>query len=179
MPCERSVAPRGQTPVAFAVGRTRQKLSMISTVANQGKARWIIIDENFNADKLIEYMDALTRDSGRKVFLILDNLRVHHSKPVKAWLEKNKENIEAFYLPSYRPQMNLDERRNADLKYALGSTVAMWSKSTLWDATTEYMTMLEKLPERIKSYFQDPRIQYAGAVYGDKSAHLGLIGFAA
>ena len=35
----RSYAPIGQTPVAYAVGGTRQKLSMIATVTNQGKAR--------------------------------------------------------------------------------------------------------------------------------------------
>ncbi len=38
----RGYAPKGQTPVAFAPG-SRQKLSMISTVTNQGKARWMII----------------------------------------------------------------------------------------------------------------------------------------
>ncbi|MFC3106712.1 IS630 family transposase [Undibacterium arcticum] len=157
----RCYAPRGQTPVAYAVGGTRQKLSMISTVTNQGKARWMIIDENFNADKLIEFLAALIKDAKKKVFLILDNLRVHHSKAVKAWLEEHKAKIEVFYLPSYSPQLNPDERLNADLKYALGSTVAMRTKSTLWNATAEYMTMLEKSPERVKSYFQDPRVQYA------------------
>lgn len=39
----RSFAPAGKTPVAMAVGGTRQKLSMIATVANQGKTRWMII----------------------------------------------------------------------------------------------------------------------------------------
>src|ERR1019366_4065762 len=36
----RSYAPRGKTPVAMAAGGTRQKLSMIASVTNQGKARW-------------------------------------------------------------------------------------------------------------------------------------------
>jgi transposase len=150
-----------QTPVVYAVGRTRQKLSMISTVTNQEKARWMIIDENVNADKLIAFLAALIKDAKKKVFLILDNLRVHHSKPVKAWLEEHKVKIAVIYLPSYSPQLKPDERLNADLKYALGSTVAMRTKSTLCDATAEYMTMLEKSPERVKSYFQDPRVQSA------------------
>ena len=34
----RSYAPRGKTPVTMAVGGTREKLSMISTVTNQGRA---------------------------------------------------------------------------------------------------------------------------------------------
>ena len=32
--------------------------------------------------------------------LILDNLSVHHSKPVKQWLSKYVEDIEMFYLPT-------------------------------------------------------------------------------
>ncbi len=75
--------------MTFAVGGTRHKLSMIATVTNQGKTRWMIIDEAFNSDKLIEFLEALIKDTDRKVFLILDNLRVHHSKPVKAWAAEN------------------------------------------------------------------------------------------
>ena len=50
----RSYAPAGKTPVAIAVGGTRHKLSMIATVTNQGKARWMIIDAAFNAEKFIQ-----------------------------------------------------------------------------------------------------------------------------
>lgn len=39
----------------------------------------MIIDEAFNSDKPIEFLGALIKDAGRKVFLILGNLRVHHS----------------------------------------------------------------------------------------------------
>ena len=31
-----------------------------------------------------------------KLFLILDNLRVHHAKPVKAWLAEHADAIEIF-----------------------------------------------------------------------------------
>jgi transposase len=110
----RSYAPAGQTPVAYAVGGTRQKLSMLATVTNQGKARWMIIDEAFNADRLIEFLAALVKDAAKKVFLILDNLRVHHSKPVKAWVAERQDKIELFYLPSYSPELNPEERLNGD-----------------------------------------------------------------
>ena len=66
-----------------------------------------------------------------------------------------------FYLPSYSPQLNPDERLNADLKQALGSTVAMRTRTALRDATSEYMTMLATSPERVMSYFQDPLVKYA------------------
>ncbi|MFV0390515.1 MAG: transposase, partial [Paludibacteraceae bacterium] len=41
-----------------------------------------------------------------------DNLRVHHSKPVKEWAEKNKKKIALFFLPSYSPELNPDEYLN-------------------------------------------------------------------
>jgi len=157
----RSYAPAGKTPVTYAVGGTRQKLSMIATVTNQGKTRWMIIDESFNSDKLIEFLEALIKDAGKKVFLILDNLRVHHSKPVKAWVEEHKDKIELFYLPSYSPELNPEERLNADLKHAIGSKVPARTKAKLKTAATEHMTRLEQNPDRVRSYFQDPHVKYA------------------
>jgi transposase len=157
----RSYAPRGQTPIAKVVGGTRQKLSMISTVTNQGKTRWQIIDGNFNHEKLIEFFETLIEDTDRKVFLILDNLGVHHCKPVKAWLEQHSEQIEVFYLPSYSPELNPDERLNADLKQAMGAQVPARTKPKLRKAATDHMEQLETEPHRVKAYFQDPRVKYA------------------
>ena len=159
----RSYAPKGRTPVTYAVGGTREKLSMISTVTNQGKTRWMIVEDAFNADKLIEFLEALVKDAGRKVFLILDNLRVHHSKPVKAWLAERLHRIEVFYLPSYSPELNPDERLNADLKYAIGSKVPARTKAKLKAAASGHMSMLEASPDRVMAYFQDPRVKYAAS----------------
>ena len=159
----RSYAPAGKTPVAFVVGRIRQKLSMIATVTNKGQARWMIIDEAFNSDRLIEFLAALIKDAGRKVFLILDNLRVHHSKPVKAWAAARQDKIELFYLHSYSPELNPEERLNGDLKHAIGAKVPARTKAKLKSAAIDHMTKLEQDPERVMTYFQDPFVKYAAA----------------
>jgi transposase len=160
----RSYAPAGQTPMAYTVGGTRQKLSMIATVTNQGKTRWMIIDEAFNADKLIEFMQALVKEADKKkIFLILDNLRVHHSKPVKEWAAQHKDEIELFYLPSYSPELNPEERLNADLKHAIGTKVPVRTKAKLHAAATEHMTMLRNSPERVRKYFGDKHVAYAAS----------------
>jgi transposase len=157
----RGYAPRGKTPVAMAVGGTREKLSMISTVTNQGKTRWMIIDGAFNHAKLIEFFQALIKDTEHKVFLILDNLGVPHCKPVKAWLKAHSEQIEVFYLPSYSPELNPDERLNAGLKHALGTRVALRTKAKLKAATERHMAELEQQPDRVRAYFGDPHVSYA------------------
>ena len=89
---------------------------MISSVTNQGKVRFMLFKDGMIAQLLIKFMKRLINDAGRKVFLILDNLRVHHAKKVKEWLHGRTDEIEVFYLPAYSPELNPDEYLNCDLK---------------------------------------------------------------
>lgn len=66
-----------------------------------------------------------------------------------------------FYLPSYSPELNPEERLNADLKQAMGKRVPVRTKAKLRQAANEYMAMLEQSPERVMSFFQDPKVKYA------------------
>jgi len=157
----RGFAPKGQTPIARVVGGTRQKLSMISTVTNQGKTCWEIIDGNFNHQRLIEFLKALIKQAGRKVFLVLDNPGVHHCKPVKLWVAEHGNQIAVFYLPSYAPELNPDERLNASLKHEIATKVPMRTKTKLQSAATVHMDEVTAAPERVKAFFRDPRVAYA------------------
>jgi hypothetical protein len=58
--------------VTMALGGTRQKLSMIATVTNQGNARWTFINRAFNHERLVEFFKSLVKDTGKKILLILD-----------------------------------------------------------------------------------------------------------
>ena len=157
----RSYAPRGKTPTTCTVWGARQRFSMISSVNNQGKCYWMVINGVFNADRLIEFMESLIKDVPRKVFLVMDNLKVHHCKPVMAWLEEHKDRIEVFYLPSYSPELNPDERLNADLKHAITTGVPKRTRQGLRKKTEEHMTMVASTPEHVKSYFKDKHVRYA------------------
>ena len=97
------------------------------------------------------------------MFLILDNLRVHHSKPVKVWVAENIQKIELFYLPSYSPELNPEESLNADLKHVITSKVPVRTKAKLRVAATDHMTMLEQNSERVRRYFGDPKVAYAAS----------------
>lgn len=115
----RSYAPKGKTPVRKTMAK-RISLNMISTVTNQGKVRFMTYEGTMNAQRFIVFLKRLIKGSTRKIYLILDNLKVHHSKLVKAWIEKNTDEIELFYLPSYSPEINPDEYLNNDLKSGIG-----------------------------------------------------------
>lgn len=156
----RSYAPQGQTPVV-RVNNKRHGLSVISSVTNKGVMRWKIFDGALNADILIEFLKRLVKDAGRKVYLILDNLKVHHSKPVKAWLAEHVDEIEVFYLPSYSPELNPNEMANADLKQAVTKRAPARTKLQLVTATAGHLRSVQRQPERVKSYFEHEPVRYA------------------
>lgn len=81
-----------------------------------------------NAKTLIKFLKRLIKDVVQKIYLIFDNLRVHHSKVVNEWLEAHKKQIELFFFPSYSPELNPDEYLNCDLKAGVHSGVPTRSK---------------------------------------------------
>lgn len=115
----RGYAPAGKTSVLQHAARWWH-VTMISAVTNQGLVRFAFYPGAINTDCFIDFMDRLIQEAeGRKVFLILDNLRVHHARRVKEWLAERTGVIEAFYLPSYTPEANPDEYLSRDLKTVL------------------------------------------------------------
>ena len=156
----RGYAPKGQTPVVVA-NANREKLSVISTVTNKGQMRWRVFSGALNARILVDFMERLVRDREQKIFLILDNLRVHHSKPVKQWLAEHADKIEVFYLPSYSPELNPDELLNADLKQRVTKAAPARTKSALTRTAIGALRSIQKQPGRVESYFQQKDVRYA------------------
>ena len=156
----RSYAPAGKTPQIRVMNR-REGLSVMSTVTNRGKVRWKVFEGAMNADILIDFMKRLIKAAAKKVFLILDNLKVHHAKVVKTWLAANAHEIEVFYLPPYSPELNPDEMLNADLKAVVSSKAPARAKGDLKKATISHLRKLQKSPKRVMRYFQHDPVQYA------------------
>jgi transposase len=157
---ERGYAPKGCTPV-IRLNARRESINMISAVTNQGKVRFRFFEGGMNAEVLIEFMRRLVKDAKRKVILILDNLRVHHAKVVKAWLEAHGQQIEVFYLPAYSPELNPDEYLNCDLKAGVHSGKPARNKEQLRRKATRHMRMLQRRSSRVRKYFEHEKIRYA------------------
>ena len=156
----RGYAPKGQTPV-LRVSACREDLSVISTVTNKGEMRWKVFSGALNAKILIGFLARLVRQRKDKIFLILDNLRVHHSKLVKRWLAENAEKIEVFYLPSYSPEFNPDELLNSDLKQRVTTVAPARTKRSLTRTAVGTIRSIQKQPQRVRSYFQQKDVRYA------------------
>jgi transposase len=134
---------------------------MLSALSNRGKLRFMLYKDNMNSDKLIDFMRRLVHESKKKVFLILDNLRVHHSTKVAKWLEKHKAEIEVFYLPPYAPEYNPDELLNSDLKRGIGKCSSPNSEEELEHNVRSHLKSVQLLPEKIKGFFGSKTTSYA------------------
>jgi transposase len=156
----RGYAPRGQTPVLHQNAK-RFSMSMISSVTNRGKIRFMCYNGAMNAELFVRFLKRLTKDQPRKIFLIVDNLKVHHSKVVQEWLEKHHDNIELFFLPPYAPEKNPDEYLNRDLKLSLSNKSLARNQDQLKKQLVSHMRKIQKLPKRVKSYFKNHNVLYA------------------
>ena len=41
--------------------------------------------------------------------MLLDNVRIHHAKLFKPFLDENKDRLKLMFLPAYNPELNLIE----------------------------------------------------------------------
>jgi transposase len=156
----RSFAPRGKTPVVRRLA-ARFSQSMISSLSNLGVLRFMVYDGALNTKIFLKFLRRLVQGATRKIFLIVDNLRVHHAKLVMAWVDANKDKIELFFLPPYAPEYNPDEFVNNDVKQAMARKPAPKSKNELKHGLTSYMRGLQRRPDKIKAFFQAPSVRYA------------------
>jgi transposase len=112
--------------------------------------------------KFVVFLRQLTKSQKQKIFLIVDNSRVHHAKIVKSWVDKHKDKIELFFLPAYAPDYNPDEFLNNTLKIKLNNTAKAQNKSELINTASKILKSLQNTPRIIRSFFEAGTTSYAG-----------------
>lgn len=153
-------APIGQTPI-LPIGNHKLRINMISAITNQGKLRFMLYRDTMNAKLMIKFLSRLILDTNRKVFLIVDNLKVHHATLVQEWVKKHKKQIALFFLPSYAPEYNPDEYLNGDVKRAMAKKGYSVSVDELESKARGTMMTLQRKPRHVANYFKAKAVKYA------------------
>jgi len=156
----RSYSPKGKTPVIKQSAK-RFHSSMISALNNQGKLEWMALVDAMNSETFLKFLAQMIKFRKRKIILIVDNLKVHHSHLVQEWVETNKERIELVFLPAYSPQINPDEYLNNGLKQGLASKQPARDKVQLDAMVSVFMLMLSAVKEHVIAFFHHPEVAYA------------------
>ena len=156
---ERGFAEKGKPPVLYTETK-RERTNMISAISNKGHVRFMVYDSTMNQKLLLDFMRRLIGESDRKIFLILDNLRVHHGKIVAEWLENHKDKIEVFFLPPYAPESNPDEYLNHALKLDVHSGNLPRTLKDIKHKIHSFMRGLQHHNERVRAFFHHPEVSY-------------------
>jgi len=141
---------------------------MISTIANNGKMRFMTYEGSMDRDKFISFLKQLIKSNfnylnsnKKKIFLIADNLKVHHAKKVQEFIENNKDKIEIFFLPPYSPELNPDELLNQDVKSNALKNKIVRTENHLKNYLKSYLFKLQKSPQKIQNFFKKECVKYA------------------
>jgi len=156
----RSYSPKGKTPVVRQSAK-RFHSSMISALNNHGKLEWMALADAMNSETFLIFLQQMIKYRKRKIILIVDNLKVHHSKSVAQWCDANRERIELVFLPAYSPQINPDEYLNNGLKQFLASKPPAKDKPQLNAMLEVFMLRLSAVKKRVQAFFWHPEVAYA------------------
>ena len=133
---------------------------MISALNRQGEVRYMLYEDSMNQQHLITFMRNIIQTSKQKIFLILDNLRVHHGKLVAEWVSRHQDKIELFFLPPYAPESNPDEYLNHALKLSVHSGDLPEDCSDIRHKTNSFMRSLQRNKDKVSAFFRHPMISY-------------------
>jgi transposase len=155
-------APIGSKNKPILIHKAQKfKINMISAITNTGKTMFSLYDESINIDRFIDFLQKVIDSSDKKVYMIVDNLRVHHAKLVMKWIDEHKDKIAIFYLPPYSPEFNPDEYLNQDYKRNANKNNIPFTKTQLRKNTENYMNDIIKNQEKVANFFKHPSISYA------------------
>ena len=109
----------------------------------------------------LAFLRRLVRDAGRKVLLIVDDLRVRHAKEVEAWVASHAREVALFYLPAYAPEHDPDEYLNNDPKQALRQKPQPAAEEGLTESARSVLRAIQRSPRRVRACFKPQPVRHA------------------
>ena len=107
------------------------------------------------------FLDFLSRQADRKVYLIIDGHPVHRSKAAAKWVEKHHQKISLFFLPPYSPELNPDELLNQDVKANAVGRQRARNQGQLVTKLRSYLRSRQRQPQLVQRYFEGKKVRYA------------------
>ena len=142
--CRMWVPPEVKDPVLLH-HPTRKGIGYFGAVRiRDGKFVYSREDQRFNADTFFAFLKKLRRLSsraGRRVVVILDNVRYHHARLHRTWRDSCQKSFALLFMPPYSPELNPVER--------------VWKLTRRMATHNRYFPTLDSVPVAVESVF-DP-----------------------
>jgi transposase len=158
----KTIGIKGETSIVTRTAK-RFKMNMISAISQKGACRFMVTESNVSSAIFLEFLKRLVDGAPHPIFLILDNHPIHKTKQVKEFVESTQGMLKIFYLPPYSPELNPDELVWNDVKNHGLSRTLLPDEKALKSAVLARLHSLQKLPEKVMSFFHTSTTTYAAA----------------
>ena len=135
-------APVGNQPAIPAPGKNAKRVVYGGVDFATAQTTYTVADTKSGAHVLVFLTTLLIAYAGRKILLVCDNGRFHHTKAVQEWLAAHRDQLEVCWLPPYCPSLHLIERLWGHLKRTVLAKVLY---ETLADLAKAFAKGLERI----------------------------------
>ena len=98
---------KGQQPEIYTYGG-RKRQDLVGAVDPDKGELHLAFSDTLKAPQFQYYLEGLLAryPAAKKLIIVLDNARAHHSKDLEPFLELNKDRLELVFIPPYSPNLN-------------------------------------------------------------------------
>jgi transposase len=146
-------APVGVQPEVPAPGQNEKTVAYGGVNYATGRITYTIASTKSGANFLAFLKTLVRAYSGRKIRLVCDNGRFHHTKAVRQWLKEHRHQIKVYWLPPYSPSLNLIERLWGHLKRTILANVLFEKIEDLVAAFRKGIARINGLRDRMGFMF--------------------------
>ena len=149
----RTWAKKGKTPKIKVTGN-KGGFCVTSAISPAGRMVFRIENHTIHAEDHIDFLKQIMKQHHhRKVIIIEDNAKPHIAVEVKDFVRDNENKIAVYYLPTYSPDLNPDEKVWKYLKHVKLKAHQARNKKEFKPLILSKMLSIQKKPELIKSFF--------------------------
>lgn len=138
--------PRGVQPAIATPGQTRKRYVAGALNARTGRVLWVEYPAK-NSELFLRLMEALSKAyrQARRLYVILDNYRIHDSRVVQSWLARHPR-VKRLFQPTYHPWVNRSERLWKQLHDTVTRNHRCKNLDPLINAVRRFMQVCQPFP---------------------------------
>ena len=146
-------AKKGKTPKIKVTGN-KGGFCVTSAISPAGRMVFRIENDTIHAKDHINFLKQIMKHhTRRKIIVIEDNAKPHIAGIVKDFVKENRNKIAVYYLPTYSPDLNPDEKVWKYLKNVKLKAHQARNKKEFKPLLQAKMQSIQKKPNTINSFF--------------------------
>ncbi len=125
----------------------------MSAISKPGHLLFRLLEKRIASGEVIDFLAQMLKHHPRRhLVVVMDQARPHTSKKTKAYIESQRR-LHVFYLPSYSPDWNPDEKVWNHLKHHELKSHQAKTKDELKRLTRRKLQSMAKRPELLRGLY--------------------------